>query len=258
MAYVQRDTMVSGVRSRMFEGGEGETVLFLHGAAGLTGWLPYFESLSHRFKVLAPEHPGYGEVVRPDSIVSIADLAEYYKSFTAGLGRFHLIGSSLGGWLASMLALLAPAEVQSLTLIAPAGMRERPDGSGPGTLPSRGERLRRLYFDQGFVERILAQDPPDIQQIETRNWATSSLLGGPGFYNPMMQSELAKLACPTLILWGKEDQVVSVEQARLWGNAITGADVRIFSRCGHLPHLEMATMAAGLTQDFINKRNIPA
>jgi pimeloyl-ACP methyl ester carboxylesterase len=256
MAYVQHDTIVEGIQSRVLEGGDGDTVLFLHGAAGLTGWLPYFESLSHHFRVLAPEHPGYGSVVRPDSIASVADLAEYYKSFVADLGRFHLIGSSLGGWLASALALRVPESIRSLTLIAPAGMRARPNGSGPGALPSRVERLRTLYFDQTWAERTLAQDPSDIQQIETKNWATTSLLGGPGFHDPNMESELAKLGCPVLVLWGAEDQVVSSEQAGTWGKAIAGAEVHVLPRCGHLPHIEMMSTAAGLTHEFISKWNI--
>jgi len=60
--------------------------------------------------------------------------------------------------------MLVPEAIRSLTLIAPAGMRT---GSGPGALPSRAEPLRRYYFDQSFVQRVLAQDPHDIQKLVT-------------------------------------------------------------------------------------------
>jgi pimeloyl-ACP methyl ester carboxylesterase len=253
MLYVQHKTTVHGVESRMLRGGTGDTVLFLHGAGGLSGWLDYFDRLAHRFDVLAPEHPGFGKNERPEWITSVADLARYYKTFCAGLGRIHLIGSSMGGWLASELAMQVPEAIRSLTLIAPAGMRARAPGSGPGALPSRAERLRRFYFDQSFVDRVLAQDPHDIQKIEAGNYATTELLGGPGFHDPSLQESLGRLNCPTLVLWGEEDRVVSVAQAKLWSDAVAGAEVHVFSRCGHLPHVEMSEAAASLTQAFIQR-----
>jgi pimeloyl-ACP methyl ester carboxylesterase len=245
--------MVHGITSRMLRGGSGEVILFLHGAGGLTGWLDYFDRLAQRYDVVAPEHPGFGMSERPDWIRSVDDLARYYKTFCAGLGQVHLIGSSLGGWLASKLAMLAPEAVRSLTLIAPAGMRARSAGSGPGALPSRVERLRRFYYNQSFVERVLAQDPPDIQKIETGNYITSELLGGPGFCDPTMEQALRALRCPTLVLWGEEDRVVSVEQAKLWGDAISGAEIHVLPNCGHLPHVELSAATARLTDSFIRK-----
>jgi pimeloyl-ACP methyl ester carboxylesterase len=253
MLYVQHKTMVHGVASRMLRGGEGDTVLFLHGAGGLTGWLDYFDRLAQRYEVLAPEHPGFGKSERPDWIGSVADLTRYYRTFCAGLGQVHLIGSSLGGWLASQLAMLAPEAIRSLTLIAPAGMRARPVGSGPGALHSRVERLLRFYYDHSLVERVLAQDPPDIQKIESGNYKTAELLGGPGFYDPTLEQALQGVTCPTLVVWGEEDRVVSVEQAKLWSNAIHGAEVRIFPACGHLPHVEFSDATARLTEAFIHR-----
>lgn len=253
MLYVHHKTMVHGVESRMLRGGTGDEVLFLHGAGGMTGWLDYFDKLAHSYDVLAPEHPGFGKNERPEWIASVTDLARYYTTFCASLGGIHLVGSSLGGWLASRLAMQVPQAIRSLTLIAPAGMRARATGSGPGAWPSRAERLRRYYFDQSFVERVLAQDPHDIQKIESGNLKTSELLGGPGFYDPTLELELGKVSCPTLILWGEEDRVVSVELAKRWSDAIAGAEVHVFPRCGHLPHVEMSDAAASLTEAFIER-----
>jgi pimeloyl-ACP methyl ester carboxylesterase len=258
MLYVEDKKMVHGVMSRLLRGGEGDTVVFLHGAGGLPRWLEYFDKVACCNEVLVPEHPGFGKSERPEWIASVADLARYYQAFIANLGKIHLIGSSLGGWLASELAVLAPEAIRSLTLIGPVGMRALSDGSGLGAPSTRAERLQRLYFDPSFVELILAQDPLDIDEIESRNWTTAGLLGGQGFYDSGLEKRLEKISCPTQVFWGEEDCIVPVAQAEVWRNAIVGAKMHVFPRCGHLPHVERSDDVAALTEAFFQQSSSPA
>jgi pimeloyl-ACP methyl ester carboxylesterase len=253
MLHVQHKTITHGVTSRMLRAGNGDPVLFLHGGEGLTGWLDYLDRLAFNYDVLAPEHPGFGKSERPAWTPSIADLARYYKTFCANLGQVNLIGSSLGGWLASRLAILAPEAISSLTLIAPAGMRGHTTDNGSGRLPTRAQRLQQLFSDQSFVERLLAQDPHDIMKIESANSKTCELLCGPEHYDPTLEKTLEGLECPTLILWGEDDNFISVEQAKLWDSAIAGAEVQVLSRCGHFPHVELPDEAARLTKAFLER-----
>ena len=60
MTQVEQFITVHGTRIRMLRGGSGPPLLFLHGASGHTGWLPFLEALSRDFDVLVPEHPGFG------------------------------------------------------------------------------------------------------------------------------------------------------------------------------------------------------
>jgi pimeloyl-ACP methyl ester carboxylesterase len=93
---------VRDVTVKLHRAGRGPTVLFLHGAGGVPQWLPFFDALAERYQLLVPEHPGFGGSDDPPWIHSISDLAMFYLDLVeeARLDRIHLIGNSLGGWLA--------------------------------------------------------------------------------------------------------------------------------------------------------------
>src|SRR5260370_20307135 len=93
---------VRRVAIRLHGAGHGPTVLFLHGAGGVPQWLPFFDALGEHYELLVPEHPGFGGSDDPPWIHSMSDLAMFYLDLVeeAGLDRVHLIGNSLGGWLA--------------------------------------------------------------------------------------------------------------------------------------------------------------
>ena len=65
-----------GIRSQ--RAGSGQPVLFLHGAAGLPLWTPFFEALSKQYDVRVPEHPGFGGSDAPAWIRSVSDMSMYY------------------------------------------------------------------------------------------------------------------------------------------------------------------------------------
>ncbi len=95
------------VNVRLLRAGRGRTLIFLHGAGGFPGWIAFLETLSAQFDVLAPEHPGFGDSDNPASIRNVSDMAMYYLDFLDGLGAkdVHLVGHSLGGWIAAELAV---------------------------------------------------------------------------------------------------------------------------------------------------------
>src|SRR5260370_1734198 len=115
---------VRGVRVRLHRAGRGATGLFRHGAGGVPQWLPFFDALAERYELLVPEHPGFGGSDDPPGIRSMPNLAMVYLDLVeeAGLDRIHLIGNSLGGWLAAGILIRDPSRVQSPGLLAPAGV----------------------------------------------------------------------------------------------------------------------------------------
>jgi pimeloyl-ACP methyl ester carboxylesterase len=82
---------VRNVQIRLHRAGRGPTVLFLHGAAGVPQWLPFFNALAERYELLVPEHPGFGGSGDPPWIRSMADLAMFYLDLVeeTGLDRVH-------------------------------------------------------------------------------------------------------------------------------------------------------------------------
>ncbi len=99
---------VNGCKIRIMRGGQGAPLLYLHGALGVAAWMPFMERLSQRFDVIVPDHPGFGASDTPDWLDNIGDLAYFYLDFdrssSASTG-VHLVGASLGGWIAAEIAV---------------------------------------------------------------------------------------------------------------------------------------------------------
>ena len=110
--------------SSLFRQGVGPPVLVLHAAGGAGMWNPYLDRLSENFDVIAPDHPGFGSSPALDGVDSIATLVEHYLSLldSLGLDRVHVVGASLGGWLAAEIACTAPERIDRLVLMAPPGI----------------------------------------------------------------------------------------------------------------------------------------
>lgn len=241
---------VRGASVRLLRGGAGPRIVFLHGAAGLSGWPEFFQVLAGTHEVWFPEHPGFGLTPELASIGSTAELAAYYRDFLreAGLSGCHVIGSSFGGWLAAELALLEGVDIRSLTLIGPAGLRPRVASAPPA---NEEAFVRKLYFDQAVAEKVLAE-PMDEQAValQKRNRAMTGKLGG-AFHNPGLEQALRQLEVPGLVLWGHHDQLVPVEQAAQWQGCLRNSEMTIFSQCGHLPHFEQPRVVAQRIQAFL-------
>ena len=117
-------------RTLVWSAGSGDPLLFLHGAGGLHGWPPFLEALAQSFRVIAPEHPGFGQSDGLEILDDIVDLALYYTEFmdAMGLDDPYLVGHSLGGMIGAEVAAIQPERVSKLVLVAP-------DGRHPSLLP---------------------------------------------------------------------------------------------------------------------------
>ena len=119
MDFLTRMTLpVNGFEMRLLRGGEGAPLLYLHGAGGAPVVIEFMELLAERFEVMVPEHPGFGASEDPGWFDNIHDLAYYYLDAleTLGLEDVHLVGNSLGGWIALEMAVRNTSRLNSLTL----------------------------------------------------------------------------------------------------------------------------------------------
>ena len=123
MAASVREAEIRGFKMKVQEAGAGEPLLFLHGAGG-SNWSPMLDMLAEKYRVIAPEHPGFGRTQLPEWMMSIGDLALFYLDFmeAQGLNGVHLAGHSLGGWLTAEIAIRNTSRLKSVTLMAPAGI----------------------------------------------------------------------------------------------------------------------------------------
>ena len=122
-----QETMIDcrGCRVRLRRAGTGAPLLYLHGANGFLEWLPFFDRLSDQFEVIAPDHPSFGRSTTPDWLDDIGDMAYFYLDLIDALhlDGVHLVGHSMGGWLALEMAIRSTARIKTLTLINSAGIR---------------------------------------------------------------------------------------------------------------------------------------
>lgn len=233
---------IGPISVRSVRGGSGRPVLYLHGAAGFAGWIPFLESIGQSHEVLAPEHPGFGKSDNPPEIRNIADMAMYYLDFLdAHCGEpVHLVGHSLGGWIAAEMAVRNCTGIASLTLLAPAGVKAKGIPIGDNFIWGPEETFRNLFYDQTFADKMLANVPTEAEAdlILVNRYMAAKLGWEPRWTNPALERWLHRIRVPTLLLWGADDKLFPSAYAEVWAGRITNIRTKIFPQCGHLPHVE--------------------
>jgi pimeloyl-ACP methyl ester carboxylesterase len=250
---VVRDTPVDLLRA-----GSGPPLLFLHGAGGGGRWLTFQERLAERFDVLAPSHPGHAGSPTAEWIEHISDLGFHYLDLLDALGleRVHLVGASLGGWIAAEMATMASHRLASLVLIDPVGIKVE-GWIYPFLFGMELPQLVATVFHNPMAALALA--PPDMS-IDTlallyrQNTALARVAWNPYLYNPLLRRRLARIAAPTLLAWGAHDRLASLVCAEAWRKEIPGATLRVFEGSGHVPHLEEPDAVAAAVVEFCGTR----
>jgi pimeloyl-ACP methyl ester carboxylesterase len=252
MAYRIETVTVAGAAIRLFrsgpEDGGGTPVVFLHGAGGHTGWMAFLDALANNFAVFAPEHPGFGQSDDPPWLDEIADLAYFHLDLlkTLGLERVHLIGTSLGGWVAAEMAVRSTASLASLTLVGAIGITTGGITANGGTIPDTfrmpdDENLRRYYADperaaQRSDDLARALADPAIMATVAKNRATVTRLAyRPRFHNPGLAKWLHRIDVPTLLIWGEADRLVPPSFGEAYRALIPDSRLVVLPNAGHAP-----------------------
>lgn len=252
---------VRNVRVRLFTAGDGPPLIFLHGAGGVERWLPFFDLLAAQHIVMVPEHPGFGGSDNPAFIRDVGDVAMYYLDFLDDLAgssageKIHLVGQSLGGWIAAELGTRNCSHLKSLTLLAPAGIRLRGFPSGDNFIWSPEETARNLVHDQAYAELAIAAaaaaSEAEADRALVNRYAAAKLAWEPRWFNPALQRWLHRIKVPTLVLWGAEDKLLPACYSEVWRREVPGAVVEIIPACGHLMHVEKAEVVASKVLAFL-------
>jgi pimeloyl-ACP methyl ester carboxylesterase len=245
---------IRGCNIRVMRGGRGRPLVILHGAGGAM-WLPFMRTLAAKFEVIAPEHPGFGESDTPDWLDAVRDLASFDLDLLAALDldRVHLVGISLGGWVAAELAVRDTSRLTSLTLVGAAGLHVDGVRQVDPFLRTDEECIRDLFHDQALAsEMIKAWLAPERTDVVAKNRVTTAKLSGqPRSHDPHFQKGLQRIAVPTLLVWGAEDRLFPPEYAHAYQQLIPRSKVVIIPQCGHLPHVEKPAAFVSAIEDFI-------
>jgi len=240
MAYRTERVTIDGAQIRLFRGGvrDARPLVFLHGAGGHTGWMAFLDELSQHYEVFAPEHPGFGQSDDPPWLDEVGDLAYFYLDFlhVLGLDRVHLIGTSLGGWIAAELAVRSTARLATLTLVGAVGITAAGE-----TIPDTfrmpvDENLRRFYADQERAARRLGDMAKADMDVVAKNRSTVTRLAySPRYHNPGLGKWLHRIDVPTLLIYGDQDGLVPPRFGEAYHALIPGSRLVVVPNAGHAP-----------------------
>ena len=157
--FTEKLVHVGGNQVHMLTGGSGDPLVVFHGAGGNSGWLRYVQALADNYTVYLPTHPGYWQSTRPEWMETIHDLASFYTWFLEeqGLEGARAIGFSMGGWLASEIAVSCRHAFSKLMLVDAVGIK-----------PQQGEIADIFIISPAQVTELLFHDPkqaPEYDQI---------------------------------------------------------------------------------------------
>src|SRR5215469_3070437 len=234
----------------------------LHGGGGVGIWLPCMARLAKKFDVIAPEHPGFGASDTPPWLDTVGDLANFYLDFLdqLDLSGVHLVGSSLGGWIAAEAAVRNATRLASLTLVGAAGIHLNDVAQVDTFLTNEEQRIRDLFYDQELVEAVIAgSQRPELEDAALKNRMTTAKLSWqPRNHDPHLRKWLHRIKVPTLLVWGEHDRVFPKDYAFAYQQLIPGAKVVVIPECGHLPHVEKGDIFASELEAFIGAMRIAA
>jgi pimeloyl-ACP methyl ester carboxylesterase len=239
--------------------GEGDPLLFLHGAGGLQGWPLFLESLARSFRVIAPDHPGFGRSEGLEHLDDVVDLALYYTELiaTMGLDQPYLVGHSLGGMIAAEVAAIAPDVVSKLVLIAPLGLwlDDHPVMDFFAATPE--ELATAIFHDPGSaIATELLRVPSDPEaQLEAVLERTKNLSAAGKFLWPLpdrgLKKRIHRIVAPTLLLWGASDRLVPPIYGEAFLKRIQRARLTLFTGASHMLPFEKDDELVEVVTDFL-------
>ena len=273
------DIEVDGRRVHVVDtGGDGPPLLFVHGLGGVwQNWLLNIPAFMETHRCVTFDLPGFGQSEMPQGDLSIRAFA---KTADAVCGRLGIdcpvvVGNSMGGFVGAELALSFPTRVAKLVLVSAAGLSTE--------YISREPVLAFARAWAALTTRATAQADAIIRRPRLRRLALQAVVryperlsvplttelvrgaGAPGFNGAFREllsysfrDKLDRIDVPVLIVWGRNDVLVPVEDAVEWEQLIgENAHSVIFDDTGHLPMLERPRRFNELLAGFIAGERAP-
>jgi pimeloyl-ACP methyl ester carboxylesterase len=274
----QRWVTVEDRPVNVVELGEGQPIVFVHGLGGSwTNWLEQLPIFAASHRVIALDLPGFGHSPMPREPITISG---YGRALDGVMNALKLdaatvVGNSMGGFVSTELAIAFPQRVERLVLAAPAGISSygSPDGLRLATVV---RRLRPLLTAQGqwlSAHADAVARRPLLRMATLGNIARypgrlpSALVaealrgaGKPGWVDALaanlnydFRHRLPEIACPTLVVWGDRDRIITVRDADVYTELIPNARKVILPDTGHVPMLERPARFNQLLEGFLSE-----
>lgn len=245
----EADTAAGRIRYLEMGDGEGDPIIFIHGYGGdLNNWMFNQEELAAGHKTYAIDLPGHGGSTKDVGDARLPSLAKAVAAFmdTKDIKKAHLVGHSMGGATALLLALDHPDRVASATLIAPAALGDEINMAYINGFieEKRAKKLRPvlelLVGDPSLISKEMVEDVLKFKRLDGVDAALKSLrdaLMPGGKQAGSLRDRLGELKVPVQVIWGEADQILPTKHGEGLPSSIK---VTRFAGAGHMPHMEKA------------------
>ncbi len=258
----QQTITIEGRQAKYWIGGSGKSLILIHGSFGdaQQHWTAVSETLTQHFQVLAPDLPGFG-VSAPLPMPSYQNYLNWLQLLFDMLnigGPLLMMGSSFGATLGRLFAAENTGYVSRLVLIAGGSIVDAPGCARPLIqLPGLGNLIVNLMRNRTYSEAALKRAVADERLVTPEFAATAEAASG-GYAAALRQialtppPSLRTPTCPTLIVWGEQDRVTSVEDGRRVAAEINGAKFNVLPRAAHLPQFEQPDLFLQIALPFLS------
>lgn len=259
-------------------GAARQPLVFLHGLSGSwPNWLEQLPVFAAERRVIAVDLPGFGHSPMPAQPITIAGYARMLDGLFDHLGidAAAVVGNSMGGFIGAELAIAFPQRVERLVLVSAAGISTHENTNALRAVTA----LRRLERVVTATAAWTASKSDTVARRPRLRDATLKLVvshpgrlpaalaaeqlrgaGKPGFLQALesilgfeIRERLSEIACPTLIVWGDSDHVVSVRDADVFAELIRDSRKVIFEDTGHMAQLERPAEFNALLEEFLSE-----
>ena len=253
-----RHATVDGFDIPYLDGGTGDVLLLIHGFGGdKDNFTLIARYLTPHYRVLIPDLPGFGDASRdPKASYAMADQVARIHGFLTQLGieRCHIGGNSMGGFIAAQFAVPYGHMVQSLWLLDPAGTTASHSSPMLANYGATGENpllVRRVADYNDTISATTHKTPfvPRVARVALGRRAVADFELHTRIMRQMAESPLLELTykpmpTPALIVWGREDAILSPSGAESFRQMFPNSQVIIMQGIGHLPMAEAPKQTA--------------
>lgn len=254
-------------------------IVMIHGMSShLQTWEPMIAAMGGDYRYLSMDLPGfgitgpnpsgkYGAEVYGEAVIAVMD--------AAGVDKAIIAGNSMGGWTAWRLGLSHPDRISSLVLIdawgAPGedteksnlGFRLMQTGFGKAMMPHFTPRflvkqstLQSVEKDEVVTEEMVDRYH-DLLRFPGNRKAGLEAMSTSGNRDTSPWNTIGNLTMPVLILWGRDDQLISVDRTAQYTKKLPQAELIIYDGVGHLPMEEVPELAAKDIKNWIQENEVP-
>ena len=267
-AEIGQSVLSGGIAVNYHDHGSGFPVVMIHGSgpgvSAFVNWRLVMPELARQRRVLAPDMVGFGFTERPAGMVYTLDnWVDQVIAFldTMNLPQLDLVGNSFGGALSLALTVRHPERVRRLVLMGAAGVsfpitQELDDVWG---YEPSFENMRRIMdvfaYDRNLVNDELARLRYEASIRPGFQESYASMFPAPRqrWVDALATADdaIAGITHETLIIHGREDKVIPLENSLRLSRLIARSQLHVFGRCGHWTQIEHAKRFSQLVSNFL-------